>query len=200
MTKFVNPSEENGCEKIEQSFKLIFPEMRLLHNVILPMEFEGHVKSAEYDAIVICTAGVYIFEIKGHKKGHITAFKDEQGIRYWKHHTAFGVNDIPDPIVQGSVKQRYLHESLECLLRYYVYFPSDEITIDQKLPFTVIGNTELTYVPRVVKGEAKRWKRLISTETVNIIADSIIELSQGMTPEIHHRNCIEFHSKNEKLI
>ena len=199
MTNFVNPSEEIGCQRIEQSFKLLFPEMRLLHNIILPMELEGHVKSAEYDAIVICTAGVYTFEIKGQQKGHITAFKDDNGIRFWEHHTEFGVKNIPDPIVQGSIKQRYLYDSIKCLSRYYVYFPSNDITIDPKLPFTIIGNNELNSIPRVIKNEAKKRKKLITIEDVEMIAESIIELSKGMTPEIHHRNCADFHAKDKVI-
>ena len=190
-------SEDIGFENIQKSFKKIFPEARFLKNVILPMEEDNLVKTAEYDVMVVCAAGIHIFEIKGYPKGKVWYDKGENGVRLWKIDDGTGISEIHDPISQGLGKLNYIRKSVQCFSKYYVYFTGDEIELVPTIPATVVTTDELSYVSRLAYGNAKQHKSLIETEEVNVIADAILEISSQYTMAEHISNCREFHGQKQ---
>lgn len=194
-TTHVNLSEQIGFENIVKSFSKVFPDARFLNNVILPMETDNQVKTAEYDVIVVCSAGIFIFEIKGYSQCKIWYDKGENGVRHWKTNNGTNTLEINDPICQGMLKLKYIRDSIKCLTRYYVYFPLEGIELEPTLPATVITNDELNYVPRVLRSDAKAKCATISKEEVDVIADTITEISSNYTFDEHVANCRSFHEK-----
>ncbi|SER34794.1 nuclease-related domain-containing protein [Giesbergeria anulus] len=186
-------AEDIGFENIQKSFKKIFPEARLLKNVILPMEDDGLVKTAEYDVMVVCAAGIHIFEIKGYPKGKVWYEKGENGLRLWKIDNGTTVSEIHDPISQGLGKLYYIRKSVQCFSKYYVYFTGDEIDLEPTMPATVLTTDELPYVSRLAYSDAKFRKSMIKKEEVDVIADAILEISSQYTIVEHISNCREFH-------
>lgn len=186
-------AEDIGFENIQKSFKKIFPEARFLKNVILPMEDEGLVKTAEYDVMVVCAAGIHIFEIKGHPKGKVWYEKGENGLRLWKIDNGNTVSEIHDPIRQGLGKLHYIRKSVQCFSKYYVYFTGNEIELEPTMPATVLTTDELPYVSRLAYSDAKFRKSMIEKEEVDVIADAIVEISRQYTIAEHISNCREFH-------
>lgn len=185
--------EDIGFENIQKAFKKVFPEARFLKNVILPMEDDGLVKTAEYDVMVVCAAGIQIFEIKGYPKGKIWYEKGENGVRHWKIDNGSAVSEIHDPISQGLGKLGYIRKSVQCFSKYYVYFTGDEIELEPTIPATVITTDELPYTARLAYSDAKVRKWMVKPEEVDVIADTIMEISNQYTMDEHISNCREFH-------
>lgn len=186
-------SEDIGFINIKKSFEKVFPEAHFLKNVILPMEEDGFVKTAEYDVMVICSAGIHIFEIKGHKKGKVRYEKGENGVRLWKIDNGNSIIEINDPICQGLVKLQYIRKSVQCFSKYYVYFTGKEIELEPTIPATVITTNEIGYIPRLAYSDAKAKKSMVKKEEVDIIADAITEISSAYTMSEHIFNCRKFH-------
>ena len=190
-------SEDIGFENIQKAFKKIFPEARFLKNVILPMEEDGLVKTAEYDVMVVCAAGIHIFEIKGYPKGKVWYDKGDNGTRLWKIDNGSGITEIHDPICQGLGKLNYIRKSVQCFSKYYVYFTGDEIELEPTIPATVVTTDELAYVSRLAYSDAKFRKSLVKKEEVDVIADAILEISSQYTMAEHISNCREFHGQKQ---
>ncbi len=192
MDKLSQESEAYGCARILQAFKPVFPETRVLQNIIMPMDGIGGCPTAEFDVIVVCPAGVYVFEIKGHTGKSIEITKTESGAHRWKIHKDYGAVEIQDPLVQGGRKIKYLRESIKGpLIRGFVYFTNEAIALDPKTNADVITSNDLEYLVRSLKYEAKRRDKIQSEAEINRIADAILELSQNFTIEEHIQNCLQ---------
>ena len=51
-----------------------------MQNIIMPMDGFGYCPTAEFDVIVSCNAGVFVFEIKGYTGNSIEISKTEKEI------------------------------------------------------------------------------------------------------------------------
>lgn len=190
MNKQSEISEAFGCDQIVKAFKPVFPEARVMQNIIMPMDGFGHCPTAEFDVIVVCSAGVFPFEIKGHIGKSIEISKAENGAHYWKIHKSHGAVEIQDPLAQSGRKIKYLRESIKsCLVRGFVYFTNQEITLPPNANADVITTGDLPYLVRSLRQEAKRREKLLPETDVSRIADAIHELSQEHTMEEHIINC-----------
>lgn len=192
MNKQSQESEAYGCMRILGAFKPVFPEVRILQNIIMPMDGFGGCPTAEFDVIVVCTAGVFVFEIKGHAGKSIEIKKTDDGAHHWKIHKEFGEVEIQDPLAQGGRKIRYLRESIHgCLVRGFVYFTNDAIALPRDINADVITSKDLEYLVRTLRYDAKRRDRMQTEDCINKIADSILELSRNFTLDEHIHNCLE---------
>lgn len=199
MSKLSQDSETYGTNKLLEVFTPTFPGVRVLHNIILPLgEGYGPCPTAEFDVVVVCSAGVMIFEIKGHDQGTIEIKKGENGIRHWKIHKPQGVLEIPDPVAQGGRKIRFLRDSIpDTTIRGYVYFTSPNIILPPTAPSDVLTTGDLGYLPRSLRTEARRKKKEIEQKKIDAIADALLALSQGLTIEKHIQNCKKAHKKKK---
>jgi len=196
MSKRSNESEAFGTNQILRAFRRTYPESRVLQNVILPLDNFGACPTAEFDVLVVCMAGVYLFEIKGYDEGRIVIDKGPDGMQLWKINKISGPVDIPNPIAQGGRKLRYLRQSIpNCQIRGFVYFTSERITIPADISADVVTTADLNYLPRVLRSDAKRRDRLLTVTTVDDIADSILMLAEGHTMQEHIQNCLATHKK-----
>ena len=78
MNKQSQESENFGCEQILNTFSSVFSDVRVMQNIIMPMDGFGYCPTAEFDVIVSCNAGVFVFEIKGYTGKSIEIFKTEK--------------------------------------------------------------------------------------------------------------------------
>lgn len=200
MSKLSQSSEIYGTNKLLEIFTPTFPGVRVLQNIILPLgEGYGPCPTAEFDVVVVCSAGVMIFEIKGHDEGRVSITKGENGIRHWKIHKPQGVLDIPDPVAQGGRKIRFLRDSIpDTTIRGYVYFTSPKIVLPPTAPSDVLTTSDLGYLPRSLRTESRRKKKEIDQEKINNIADAMLALSQGLTLEKHIQNCKKTYNPKKK--
>lgn len=183
-------SEIFGCEQIMTAFKAVFPEARVLQNIILPMDGFGGCPTAEFDVIVVCSAGVYAFEIKGHtgKSLEITTMKN--GPHRWTINKEYGAVEIQDPLAQHGRKIKYLRESIKgCVIRGFVYFTNDQLAMPANANVDVVTTPDLPYLARTLRHDSKRRDLLLSETNVGEIVDAIMLLSQEFTIDEHIKNC-----------
>lgn len=180
MNKQSEISEAFGCDQIVKAFKPVFPEARVMQNIIMPMDGFGHCPTAEFDVIVVCSAGVFPFEIKGHIGKSIEISKAENGAHYWKIHKSHGAVEIQDPLAQSGRKIKYLRESIKsCLVRGFVYFTNQEITLPPNANADVITTGDLPYLVRSLRQEAKRREKLLPETDVSRIADAFMSFPKS---------------------
>lgn len=196
MNEPVNQAEKIGIQQISEAFGHVFPSCRIMSNVILPMDLEGSpIETAEYDCIVACRAGVFVFEIKGYKDTHITFHTSEEGKKQWRLNSHNGSNfDVADPLNSGIAKRVYLNKSLAasgliCVVRSYVLLPIRGVSIDPAMPSSVVLPGDLSFVARLLRSDAKRRSKYMDDSTVDAIAEGIVELSSNHTMKEHIANC-----------
>ena len=170
MNKQSQESENFGCEQILNTFSSVFSDVRVMQNIIMPMDGFGYCPTAEFDVIVSCNAGVFVFEIKGYTGNSIEISKTEKEIHIWKIHKDNGVVEIQDPLAQTGRKIKYLRESIRgSMVRGFVYFTNEKISLPPNANADVIKTNDLAYLVRSLRHDAKRRNKLISTENVNKI-------------------------------
>ena len=203
MNKQSQESENFGCEQILNTFSSVFSDVRIMQNIIMPMDGFGYCPTAEFDVIVSCNAGVFVFEIKGYTGKSIEIFKTEKEIHIWKIHKDNGIIEIQDPLAQTGRKIKYLRESIKgSMVRGFVYFTNENILLPPNANADVIKTSDLAYLSRSLRHDAKRRDKLLSADDVNRIAESILEISQHYTIEEHINNCIktgEYRKKRELI-
>ena len=64
LAPYSHDAETSGVHQLINAFGPVFPEFRVLRNVIIPLQKDSPIASAEFDALVICSAGLFVFEIK----------------------------------------------------------------------------------------------------------------------------------------
>src|SRR6218665_1460970 len=128
MSKRANESEAFETNQILRAFRRPYPEARVLQNVILPLDNFGACPTAEFDVLVVCMAGVYLFELKGYDEGRIVIDKGPDGMQLWKINKISGPVDIPNPIAQGRPKPRPLRQSIPtCQIPAFAYSTGEPI-------------------------------------------------------------------------
>ena len=194
-------SEIYGAEKIREIFTAIFPATKILTNVILPIDNSKGCPTAEFDVIVICEAGVFVFEIKGYNYGKITISKPpEGGSREWFFWKGDYKNRIFDPLSQGGRKIKHLRDSISnCVIRGYVYFTGDQIELPPTISPSVVKTEDLGYLTRMLRNEAKKRGSLLDQGIIDYIYDSISLISKGYSIGEHIINCKKTEAYRKEL-
>lgn len=191
----VDHTEEIGFQQIREAFGPRFKHFRLLTNLVIPMP-DAHVPTAELDAVVVCDAGVFIFEIKGHRNCLIEREDANQnGHKRW-----FAVperretrSEIPDPLRQNAPKRARLRELVPepIKLNHYVLFPMPDVRLEPTMPASVLTATDLDYVARMLRANnkgIKGWHQLDEAE-VRQTETMLLSLQGGRTKTDHIENC-----------
>jgi hypothetical protein len=103
-------SEHTGANQLKQAFEALFDDVVILKNVIVPSLPGAAVKTNEMDAVVVCNAGVFVFEFKGWKNCKVTRTKALDGLWAWslRHHQGGAMVTVRDPLQQVGGKQKAL--------------------------------------------------------------------------------------------
>lgn len=191
---FQNASEEHAYQAVKATFGQQFPEHQLLTNVILRTGEMGGPETSEYDLILVCSAGVIVFEVKGWSKAVLTSQKAADGQHDWVLHKLGGEQiQVRDPVAQGGFKVRYLLEHLKGIFcTQYVLFTEPSLTLDQGCNAHAIQLSDLPYLSRITRATARKYREqhLLDKEKVSAVAAALLEASHPHTSAQHLRNVL----------
>lgn len=109
-------SEDAAKKILLESFGQLFDKVVVHTNLIFPTESNSAVRSAEVDAIVVCGAGIFIFEVKSWTNCKVIREKVESGPAEWAlqyNHGPQTLKKVRDPVHQLGGKLRIVN-SLVC--------------------------------------------------------------------------------------
>jgi len=102
-------AEENAVSLLLDLFGRAFSRVHVLHNMIYPTGENTAVKTTEVDALVICNAGIFLFEVKGWVNCKVVRTKGAAGQSNWE---LVCNNDfrqqVRDPLHQVGGKMRFV--------------------------------------------------------------------------------------------
>lgn len=109
-------SEDAAKKILAESFGKLFDKVVVQTNLIFPTGQGASVRSAEVDAIVVCGAGIFIFEIKSWANCSVIREKNETGAPDWSLQYKSGpqpLKKVRDPVYQLGGKMKIIN-SLVC--------------------------------------------------------------------------------------
>ena len=189
----VNQSEIKAAEFIGNVFRRSFEHVRVLTGVVLPLPEGSTIATAEFDCIVVCESGIYLFEIKGWNHCQIVREKVEDK-NYWHLVQTDGrAVKVSDPVYQGVQKLMALKTYIgsKVLIKSFVFTPGMDVHHSPKMPTSVLTAQDLPYAIRVCRANFKKSKNVVplDQETVGIVVALIEEMSEGHTLDAHIANC-----------
>lgn len=192
-----NPAELLAAAHLGAAFGRTFSRARILTSLVLPLPASARLPTAEFDSIVVCNAGVYLFEVKGWDRCLVGRDKLEGGLSQWYLEQPGGQRRrVADPVAQGVEKMQALKACLDprIAVKSFVIFPASAVRVCPTLPASVITLREVPYLPRLCHSVTKMSKHLqkIDDETVDIVAGFIEQLSRGLSLDEHIFNCQRF--------
>ncbi|WP_198140729.1 nuclease-related domain-containing protein [Polaromonas naphthalenivorans] len=192
----INNSEAQAANYLTTAFKRTFDDVRVLTGVVLPLPEGARLATAEYDCIVICNAGVYLFEVKGWNQCLVGREKVEAGHQWYLEQANGDRKHVNDPVAQGSEKFQAMKGYLDAriAIKYYVVLPGTDVQISPTLPATILTAQDISYIPRLCNSATKASKmyQKLDRETVALLADYIKEKSGVLTLNEHIANCNRF--------
>ena len=151
--------------RIEEAFKRSFEHVHVMSNLIIPLPDGRRVKTAELDSLVVCEAGVFVFEVKGWAKTFVERI-ELAGMekKQWVLRSPNGQSfNVCDPVAQGVEKMIELRKQLpaEVMSQNYVLFTGEEVTLCGHLPSSTLTLEDLPYMARMIRSNSKRSKRSV---------------------------------------
>src|SRR3990167_749213 len=181
-------SEAKALEAIREVFENVYGHSRILNNMVLPTWQEQGPPTSEYDVIVICSAGIIIFESKGWNADRLVCKHYPEGKSQWFLIQGSVSQPIRDPIAQGGFKTRYLSSQLPGVrVKNYVVPTNQALQIDPKCTSHVVGFNDLPYLARMSRFRSKKTGNfhLLKRDEIDAIANTIVELSSQYTIDEH---------------
>lgn len=200
--QFPYASETLGVQQIVSAFNPVFPNLRILTNLIIPLPSGSPIATAEIDAMVICEAGMYIFEIKGWRNAYVYRAKSSDAPTRWfmRPDGSDRSTEVMDPASQGGRKMTLLRSLLPERMRvhYYVLLPCDGIELDPLMPAGILTKSDLPYVARAVRSSSRSSKSHVQLdpESIDIVVQMMFSLQGDLTLKEHIRNC---HSRRDHV-
>lgn len=189
-------AETSGVHQLINAFGPVFPEFRVLRNVIIPLQKDSPIASAEFDALVICSAGLFVFEIKGWRDSFVFRAKDTDETAKWfvRPNGAEETHTVRDPSAQGARKMVYLRSLMPERMRvhYYVFLPCNGVEIDPAMPAGIVTQADLPYLVRSIRSSSRSNRSPytnLDAGAVDIAAQMILSLQGDLDLEGHIRNC-----------
>jgi len=188
-------SEALGFQQIRDAFMPRFKHFRLLTNLVIPMP-DTQVPTVELDAVVICDAGVFIFEIKGHRDCLIEREDgNDSGLKHW-FVCPNGNGErrkIDDPLQQNAPKRKHLRTLVPepITLRHYALFPMPNVQLEPTMSALVLTAADIDYFARTLRADCRRingWHRLDESEVLETEA-MLMALQGTLTRDMHIENC-----------
>lgn len=190
-----NESETIGIRQIVSAFSPVFPHFRILQNLVIPLPADSPVPTAEFDAVVICEAGLYLFEIKGWRDAYVYREKRADDNTQWflRPHGSKATIEVQNPGAQGGRKMVQLRTLLPERMRvhYYVLLPCGGIELEPAMPAGILTSADLPYVARVIRSSSRSSKISVplDAQAIELTAQMLFELQGDLTVAQHIRNC-----------
>jgi Nuclease-related domain len=199
-----NHAEAIAANYLTNQFSRTFPNARILTNLVIPLPEGSRIPTAEFDVMVVCDAGLYLFEVKGWRDCYVSREKAD-GRNRWFLRGPDGVErDVADPVAQGCEKLAGLRSMLDSRIcvRSFVLLPEIGVELDPVLPAGVITPQDLSYIPRLVRTQNKSSKAHVTLdqEAIGLLAGQLESMAHGQTLEQHIKNCQHFHASKAAKI
>jgi hypothetical protein len=184
-----NKTEQRSCKLIEQAFRTTFDDVAVYDNLVISLPNGFRLPTGEIDCVVVCNAGVFLFEVKGWNNTHVSrepVVGSDQ--KQWFLNSAAGASfiktQVRDPIAQGLEKTAEIRRHLDARvnLRSLVYLGGPNVSVDARLPSSAITEADLPFLLRGMYSDSKRSNnryRLLDAEGVDLVASLIHGLGEG---------------------
>lgn len=99
-------AEEAARTILADLFGRVFDKVVVHTNLIFPTGENSAVRSTEVDAVVVCNAGMFIFEVKGWTSCAVVRQKTQAGTAQWSLRYPDNIHPVRDPVQQlgGKLK------------------------------------------------------------------------------------------------
>lgn len=190
-------SEKRAHEKISEIFNRACPGCRILTNVIVPTgrDISASPATAEYDLIVVWQYGVIHFEVKGWRGSYLFRELEMNGRSKWfmRFPGPNHVEERENALKQCVSKTRLLREQLGFWTQHYVLFTDNMLDLAPDMSCYLVTLREATMLPRIIRNRHKEvGERILDQRTIDAIADALLEVGAGLTPEIHLTNVMKY--------
>lgn len=184
-------SEALAADQLLAAFQKSFDDVRVYRNIVIPLPEGRKLNTAEIDALVVCNAGVFIFEVKSWRDAQVFRItvpgqEKKQWVVGCHGGHKFNVND---PVAQGVEKTMALRAFFDerILIQYFVLLPGQNLDLEGTLPPSVLLSSELGLATRTIRTTQKRNKRFqaLDTEAVGMVCSMVDELTRGLSVEDH---------------
>jgi hypothetical protein len=195
MSASPNEAESLGVQQLVSAFGPVFPNFRVLRNLVIPMPEGSPVRTAEFDAVVVCESGVYLFEIKGWRNAYVYREKTDDAPSRWflRSQGCAVATEVMDPAAQGGRKTTFLRKLLpeRMKLHYYVLLPCDGVELEGRMPAAIITSSDLPYVARLIRSSVRtsRASTPLDAEAIELTVQMLFSLQGDLTLDEHIRNC-----------
>ena len=193
----VNPAEQHAAELLTAAFSRTFSDVRVLTGLVVALPPPARIPTGEFDCVVVCNAGVFVFEVKGWKNCVVRRSQVGENKRWFLSCKDRDDHEVADPLAQGGEKYLGLRTYFppRISIRYYVLLPEVGVELDPTLPAGVVTPGDLAYIARLVRSQTKSSKSHdgLDAEAVDLTARYLEELGSTHTLSEHIQNCQLFH-------
>lgn len=183
-----------GIQQLASAFRPAFGRMHVLQDLVIPMYEGSAVPTARFDAVLVCEAGVYLFEVKGWRNAVVYRKTSARALPRWflrqRDHSL--AREVKDPAWQCGRKTTHLRSLLPSDLRvqYFVLLPFDGIELEGVMPTAVITPQDLPYIARVARnnGRTEQGYPLLDDAAIDRTLQLLADLQGDLKVEDHMRN------------
>jgi Nuclease-related domain len=194
----VNSAEQHAAQLLTAAFSRTFADVRVLTGLVVPLPAPSRIPTGEFDSIVVCNAGIFVFEVKGWKNCVVKRSQVGDSKRWLVSCQDRNDHEVVDPLAQGGEKYAGLKTYLppRISIRYYVLLPESGVELEPTLPAGVVLPGDLAYIARLVRSQTKSSKShdALDAEAVDLTARYLQELGSTHTLSEHIDNCQLFHA------
>ena len=193
--------EALAADQLATAFQKSFDDVRVFRNLVMPLPEGRIIKTAEIDALVVCNAGVFIFEVKSWCNAQVFRIAiPGQEKKQWVLGSRSGKQmHVNDPVSQGAEKTNALRAFLDAriLTQYFVLLPGQALDLEGTLPASVLLSSDLGLATRIIRSNQKRAKRYhaLDAEAVGLVCAMIEDLTRGLSVADHVASVIESKSQ-----
>lgn len=184
-----------GVQQLVSAFKPVFPHLRVLRDLVIPMPEACAVRTARIDAVLVCETGLYLFEIRGWRDACVYRKTSGHAPARWflRQNGCTKAREVKDPAWQGGHKTVQLRSLLaeDLRLQNFVLLPCEGLELQGMMPAAVITPQDLPYLARLARhnGRLARPDRLLDAAAIEQTAMRLTEIQGELTVEQHLRNC-----------
>ncbi len=193
-----------GIQHLVSAFQPAFGRLHVLQDLVIPMYEGSAVPTARFDAVLVCEAGVYLFEVKGWRNAVIYRKTSARTLPRWflRQHDHTLAREVKDPAWQCGRKTTHLRSLLPTDLRvqYFVLLPCEGVELEGVMPSAVITPQDLPYIARVARnnGRTEQGYPLLDDAAIDRTLQLLADLQGDLTVDDHMRNSRERGQSGEK--
>jgi len=184
-------SENYAAQYLESEYKKAFSHVHVINGAIFKPNDNLMPSTTEADTIIICEAGIYIFEVKSWN-GHITQI---DGV-FTVSEPGKAPSQRNNPIHQNTRKCRYIKKLVPGVnVQNRVLITGPKATLDYQLPPLLMTSWDIAHSVRAENYIARHKANLLSCEQILSAYQTILAAigDANVTLDEHIANCNFYH-------